>query len=64
MDQKAGDLSFYKMLTGEEAVVMFCLLRDFNQERLAYFFEVHQSTISRLYKSAIKKVKAEGLDRR
>ena len=63
MAEKAGKLSFYKILTGEEAVILFCLLRDFNQERLADYFEVHQSTISRLYKSAIDKVKDRGLDR-
>lgn len=63
MAEKAGDLSFYKTLTGEEAVVLFSLLRDYNQEQLAIYFDVHQSTISRLYKSAIDKVKDRGLDR-
>jgi len=63
MTEKAGDLSFYKSLTGEEAVILFCLLRDFDQEQLATYFDVNQSTISRLHKSALKKIEERGKER-
>jgi len=63
MTDKGGDLDFYEMLNGKEAVVIAFLLRDFNQKQLADYFSVDQSTISRLRQSALKKIKERGKER-
>jgi len=60
---KGGDLDFYEMLDGKEAVVTFCLARDVTQKQVAEIFKVSESTIKRIWKSALEKIKERGKER-
>jgi len=52
---KGGDLNFYKELTGQEAIIMFCLARGTTQEQVANYFGISRSIVKRLRKEAIEK---------
>jgi len=54
---KGGDLSFYKELTGQEAIIMFCLARNVTQEQIADYFQVSQPFVHRLKQSGSRKAK-------